>query len=294
MSSADSSDSGDRMATEAGPNSSNASNSYRIRLRKLDNQTVLMGGLLPADSTLRTLAQEIVKAGHAESGKFSFVIPQIQNRPSAVYDPAAFDTSLECCGVFGNHMTITLQKFLPPAPSNWSPPPPLVRGICPRGRIDAQKENLEILHQQFPWIPGQEAIRPTRTQIEAKHASQREIETLYEAYLDFVLIEIFGFPIVGGVSENPKRKADFSNDAAIPLTVFKHNKFPYAVPAGTNHYVWWTREPMFQTPDRVTKCIEAALQELQSGAVHNIVWYENPKMTIPEVYHVQVFWSRVE
>lgn len=139
MSSADSSDSGDRMATEAGPNSSNATNSYRIRLRKLDNQSVLMGGLLPADSTLRTLAQEIVKAGHAESGKFSFVIPQIQKRPSAVYDPAAFDTSLECCGVFGNHMTITLQKFLPPAPSNWSPPPPLVRGICPRGRIDAQK-----------------------------------------------------------------------------------------------------------------------------------------------------------
>lgn len=73
---------------------------------------------------------------------------------------------------------------------------------------------MEILHQQFPWIPGQEAIRPTRTQIEAKHASQREIETLYEAYLDFVLIEIFGFPIVGGVSENPKRKADFSKSAS--------------------------------------------------------------------------------
>ncbi len=80
---------------------------------------------------------------------------------------------------------------------------------------------------------------------------------------------------------------------------------------------------MFQTPDRVTQCIEAALQDLQvcdslkklhlrskrmcgmqaiavfslflqPGAVHNIVWYENPKMTIPEVYHVQVFWSKVD
>jgi hypothetical protein len=59
-------------------------------------------------------------------------------------------------------------------------------------------------------------------------------------------------------------QGDQSTDAAaFPLTVFKPNKFPYTVPAGTNHYVWWTREAMFQTPDRVTRCIEAALQDLQ-------------------------------
>jgi len=69
---------------------------------------------------------------------------------------------------------------------------------------------LEFLHQQFPWIPGQEAIRPDPMQLEAKHASQREIDTLFASYLDFVLIEIFGFPVLAG---GQKRKADCSKSS---------------------------------------------------------------------------------
>lgn len=326
----------DRPAMTSHSGHSGATVPYRIRLRTLDNKSVLLGGFLPPDSTLRTLADEIVRLGHAEAGSFSIVFPPLSNRPPATYVPDAFDKSLETCGLFVGHLTIALENFARPpiampspastvaangqksiwaydeeeetrlallmsmqqdqAPqhekaANWSPPPPLVRGVCPRGRIDAKKENLQILHEQFPWIPGQESIRPNPHQLEAKHASQREIDTLFESYLDFVLIEIFGFPVVAG---GHRRKADCSNHAALPLTVFKPNKFPYAVPEGTNHYIWWTRESMFQTPQRVTRCIEAALQDLQPNAVHNIVWYENPKMTIPEVYHVQVFWSKVQ
>jgi hypothetical protein len=122
---------------EAGSGHSNETRSYRIRLRKLDGQSVIMGGDLPADSTLQTLAQEIVKARHAEAGKFSIVFPQLHDRVGATYDPSSFDASLQSCGLFGNHITLSLQKFAPP--QNWSPPPPLVRGTCPRGRIDSKK-----------------------------------------------------------------------------------------------------------------------------------------------------------
>ena len=210
-----------------------ATKSYRIRLRTLDGRSVIMGGFFPADSTMQLLADEIANLGHSDAGTFSIAFPQLANRPPAIYHPAAFNTILESCGLFSGNLTLTLAR--PPAAPNWSPPPPLVRGVCPRGRIDAHKvrlpalragacpqlsgrppnspllqEQLEILHQQFPWIPGQDSIRPNPDQLRAKHESQREIDTLYDSYLAFVLIEIFGFPIV---AEGHKRKADCSKGA---------------------------------------------------------------------------------
>jgi hypothetical protein len=275
---------------------------YRIRLRTLDNKSVLMGGFLPPDSTLQTLANEISTLGHAEAGTFSIAFPVLANHPPATYNPADFGKSLESCGLFLGHLTLALQHiacppFAAPAPellmaacsqeamqarddddeefklalsmslqqdpaphhkkaANWSPPPPLVRGICPRGRIDARivslsarnlvqnppscisssysylvQENLQYLHEQFPWIPGQESIRPSPSQLQAKHASQREIDTLFESYLDFVLIEIFGFPIVVG---GRKRKADCSEcsfsclDSIVFLFSLVYVEFSYA------------------------------------------------------------------
>jgi hypothetical protein len=120
---------------------SSAVRSYRIRLRKLDSQSVIMGGFLPSHSTLQTLADEMAKLGHAEAGSFSIVLPKIQNRPSVIYGPDAFcATSLECCGLFENHVTLTLQRFVRrPSTQSWSPPAPLLRGVAPRGRIDSQK-----------------------------------------------------------------------------------------------------------------------------------------------------------
>ena len=133
-------DSGDRVSLEPGQSYSIATKSYRVRLRKLDSQSVIMGVFLPVNSTLHTIADEIVKLGHADAGTFSIVFPMLQNHPSTIFDPNMFDTSLESCGVFESHMTLTLQRFVqPPPPKRWSPPPPLVRGTAPRGRIDAQK-----------------------------------------------------------------------------------------------------------------------------------------------------------
>ena len=133
-------DSGDRVSLEPGQSYSIATKSYRVRLRKLDSQSVIMGGLLPVNSTLQTIADEIVILGHADAGTFSIVFPKLQNHPSIIFEPNMFDTSLESCGVFESHMTLTLQRFVqPPPPKRWSPPPPLVRGTAPRGRIDAQK-----------------------------------------------------------------------------------------------------------------------------------------------------------
>ena len=85
--------------------------SYKIRVRNFENQNMVMSGSLPADSTLQTLADEIVKLGHAAADAFSILLPPYQGRPPTVYEPKDFSTSLESCGVFGAQMGVTLQKF---------------------------------------------------------------------------------------------------------------------------------------------------------------------------------------
>jgi hypothetical protein len=64
------------------------------------------------------------------------------------------------------------------------------------------------------------------------------------------------------------------------------NMFPYDLPSGTIHYVmWytWTRPE----DSEITSDIANAL-----GKDADFVWYENPKMSIPEIFHVQVFAKR--
>jgi hypothetical protein len=85
--------------------------SYRIRLRKMDNQSLVMSGSLPATATLQHLADEIVKLGHASAGSFSFVLPPLQGRAPTVYEPTQFSTSMQCCDMFDKPMSVSLQKF---------------------------------------------------------------------------------------------------------------------------------------------------------------------------------------
>ncbi|KAI9327589.1 hypothetical protein DFJ73DRAFT_964731 [Zopfochytrium polystomum] len=89
---------------------------------------------------------------------------------------------------------------------------------------------------------------------------------------------------------------------------FLPNAYPYATPAGTQHYVLWfaTAEPvadavvdavLAQEVARVA--VEAAAAAAGKGVVvaeteaaaaaqrADYVWYVNPKMNVPEIYHVQ-------
>ena len=52
--------------------------------------------------------------------------------------------------------------------------------------------------------------------------------------------------------------------------------------------MWYTYTP----PDEeITRDIDEAIKEIVNHDNYKFVWYVNPKMTIPEVFHVQVFWT---
>ena len=82
--------------------------------------------------------------------------------------------------------------------------------------------------------------------------------------------------------------------------LFEPNQFPYDLPPGTRHYImWYTAAPPALTEERINQDVLDAVGQLTAGRAERagpppsvqFCWYENPKMTIPEIYHVQVFWT---
>ena len=94
--------------------------------------------------------------------------------------------------------------------------------------------------------------------------------------------------------ETGTRGSDGKRSAARPpegSTLFARNPFPYDVPAGTEHWVFWMASPESEWPEaRITAGIAAAVDEKGGG---QFVWYPNPKMSIgdPRLHHVQVFFK---
>ena len=68
---------------------------------------------------------------------------------------------------------------------------------------------------------------------------------------------------------------------------FAPNLFPYAVPEGTKHYILWLPSPEPIDDETVNQFLTEAV--LREGG-HDWVYYYNPKPTILEIWHVQVFW----
>lgn len=56
--------------------------------------------------------------------------------------------------------------------------------------------------------------------------------------------------------------------------------------------MWYNYFPPEITEDEINADIGAALEAETGADGYQFVWYENPKMTVPDVYHVQVFWRR--
>lgn len=52
--------------------------------------------------------------------------------------------------------------------------------------------------------------------------------------------------------------------------------------------MWYTYTP---SDDEITQDVNDAIREIVGNDNFKFVWYVNPKMTIPEVFHVQVFWT---
>tara|TARA_B110000977_G_C11082482_1_gene493370 strand:+ start:3861 stop:4352 length:492 start_codon:yes stop_codon:yes gene_type:complete len=155
-------------------------------------------------------------------------------------------------------------------------------------KISPNIDNLIKLHSEYKWIPGKNNIRPSDKNLQKKKNLICIVNKFYESILDYIYDSMFSFPI--NFNSDGKLKASI----IVPqINVFKKNDFPYLLPNGTNHYImWYTSQPK-NTEEINTDIYNKLFQKLENNNFE-YVWYENPKMTIPEIYHLQVFWREIK
>ncbi|KAJ3209949.1 hypothetical protein HDU67_005789 [Dinochytrium kinnereticum] len=143
-----------------------------------------------------------------------------------------------------------------------------------RCRISSALEDMDALHALHPWVPGSPHIRPTPETLHLK--SEIMSQSGNQINLDEWSHRLFNASWSDALSGTLGKKYHF-----------EPNKFPYNVPAGTNHYVLWFPSEGAVGEEAVGRVLGEAVGKLGG---REFVWYVNPKMTVGAIWHVQVFW----
>ena len=156
-----------------------------------------------------------------------------------------------------------------------------------RSRVSSDVSELNILNMIYPWVPNETQVRPTPEQMELKRLNLAALDQQWRSMRDYILYEIFGkHPCV-----DDSNKLCTSDDAVSVADVrFCPSHFPYNIQAGGKHWVLWFgchEEPNLNINNIIAKMIK----ERAGHDDFDFAWYPNPKMSLPDFYHVHVFWT---
>ena len=155
-------------------------------------------------------------------------------------------------------------------------------------RIPADLDSLYAYNASHSWIPGPDNIRPTEEVLVAKRDFFNQINEFYETVSDFILEDIFKMPVeFNAVAKLKAKNVSMDNEFK-----FVKNKFPYNLKENVNHYIIWYSNTSSKLDDgTVNTDIHRSIFEILQHENFEYVWYENPKMNVPGLYHWQVFWK---
>ena len=72
--------------------------------------------------------------------------------------------------------------------------------------------------------------------------------------------------------------------------VFQEQLFPYRIEDGRHFVMWYATKEQKRSDEEITSDIETELKAMTGTEdAFQFGWYVNPKMTVPEFFHVQVF-----
>eukprot|EP01080_Neovahlkampfia_damariscottae_P009209 gene9209-1295_t len=154
-------------------------------------------------------------------------------------------------------------------------------------KIDSNHETLEEYHKHHKWIPNKQQIRPSLHSKKEKEYFLQNVNNNFHSNYDYILKTIFK---VKSQRIDGKHKIDKDHVFIEKQKIFLPNKFPYQLEEGNHYVMWYSYES--ETEENITNDISLALTELVGENNFEFIWYENPKMSIPEVSHYQVFWNK--
>jgi len=157
-------------------------------------------------------------------------------------------------------------------------------------KIDSDIKTLDELNKTFNWIPSSKNIRPIKELIEKRISDYMFFDNFYSSITDQILIRYFKFPSrINRKSNKMEYNITLEN---VREKIFLENEYPYNVPKSTNHYVMWYTYNNISDIE-ITHDILYSLKHSLKHDNFEFVWYENPKMSVPEIYHIQVFWHLI-
>lgn len=161
-----------------------------------------------------------------------------------------------------------------------------------RGKIDSDRDALDALHKEHPWVPSSVHIRPTAESRKNKERWLKDVMSKYANADDLIMHTVFGIePTLcedSGrlVVRKERRTTGKRNNRLVP------NIFPYDLPEGTQHFVMWYNTKDRRKDAQITSDIDTSIKSTFRGD-YDFAWYENPVMTLPQIFHVQVFVTRL-
>lgn len=153
--------------------------------------------------------------------------------------------------------------------------------------INSSLDSLNKYNKIYPWIPNEHQIRPSELIVKFKKNLFDKILNEYKSSRDYILINLFNYKIK---KENNKLIAIESRET---FHKFEVCCFRYQIHPSAFHYIMWYTCPKEDlTIQKITNDIKSEIYNIIKSDNFKFVYYENPKMTISDIYHVQVFWIK--
>jgi len=160
--------------------------------------------------------------------------------------------------------------------------------ILLRKKISSNISDLNELNKLHWWIPNEFMIRPRLEVIKQKEEFSAYVLSKWMSFRDFILNSYFGY----------KTSLEYghhfvNNKVTVSEWMFVKSLFPYDLPAGVHHYILWNSlyncSAEFDE-EIINKIIKDSLESKLNSDVFDFVWYVNPRPSIPELWHCQVFY----
>jgi hypothetical protein len=160
-----------------------------------------------------------------------------------------------------------------------------------RCKISSDIQDLNELHKKYFWIPDENMIRPSEKVLENKRHFSNYVLHNWMSFKDFILDTHFKFTM----------DIDDGHLYALKNTTksewhFVKSLFPYNLPDDVSHYVLWNSfYDCFHSfdDDKINSIIKETLESVVGTDRFDFAWYVNPKPSIPELWHCQVFWIHI-
>lgn len=160
-----------------------------------------------------------------------------------------------------------------------------------RNKISSDIQDLNELHGKYWWIPDETMIRPTAAILEDKRQFSERVLHNWSGFRDFILDTHFKYPVC--IKDGRRYICD---EVKKSEWTFQKSLFPYNLPDNVNHYILWNS--MYDyfndfNDSVINEIIKDTLKRVLGTDNFDFAWYKNPKPSIPELWHCQVFWIRL-